>query len=321
MGGNALKSVNLRRLDAEEYFGLVSYLLPIVQKTVPESTLIRAYRKKESFGDMDILCQADESSLLDIAESFKPTEIVENGCTVSFDVDRFQIDLIGVSSWCFQVASDYFAYNDLGNLMGRIAHTAGFKYGHTGLIYPVREGANIVDELELSVHPPYIFRFLGYDYIRFAAGFDTLEEIFQYAISSPFFDPAAYQPENQNHRARTRDRKRDSYQKFLAYIDGLDPYPLEPERVHPISQLRILDFFPALAYREKLILGNIDRHREAKARLLNILVPLGYKERELGAILDAYRARFDDQHILARTEDELMSEFVTIIFESAGPPL
>ena len=63
-----------------------------------------------------------------------------------------------------------------------------------------------------------IFAFGGYDYDRYLRGFDTLEEIFRFAIDSKYFDAEMFQMENLKSIDKKRNRKRGSYHLFLNYI-------------------------------------------------------------------------------------------------------
>ena len=42
---------------------------------------------------------------------------------------NFQIDFIKVGEENWETSKNYFSYNDLGNLMGRLAQRLGVKYG------------------------------------------------------------------------------------------------------------------------------------------------------------------------------------------------
>lgn len=230
MGGNALPTKG-RRIPASEYYPLAVRVCGAFRNVFPGCSAepVRAYRSKPDFGDLDVLLVADVMPADPrpwIASRFGATEFnppltsqrTRASAPLSFGVDGVQVDLLLHPAAEFAGARDYFAYNDLGNLMGRVAHRMGFKYGHRGLRYMVRDGDYLVDELSVTDQMPAAFGFLGYDYARFEEGFDTLLEIFAYAASSPFFDPADYALEGRNHRSRTRDRKRDSYRRFLGWL-------------------------------------------------------------------------------------------------------
>lgn len=233
MGGNALKQVETRRYQRDEYLALEKEVLDILREDFPGRRVaaIQAYREKESFGDMDVLLESDNLNtdlMKYVKERFNTKQAVRNSHVVSFEYKDFQIDLICTTIKNFNTSASYFAWNDLGNLMGRVAHKLGFKYGHEGLSMTFRDGDYMYAEVEVSRNIRRIVEFLGYNYDRFADGFDTVEEIFVFTASTPFFNKEIYSLENRNHTSRTRDRKRKTYNQFLTWIETAPNLPEYP---------------------------------------------------------------------------------------------
>lgn len=234
MGGNALKTAKTRRFDAEEYFDLwceVNQMMGehFVWQTMRRE-LIPAYAKKETFGDMDILYYVRPYGWRDketntcypltveeVKKIFKPTEIVQNGSVISFDYEECQIDLIYSHVDLFDYALGYYSYNDLGNLVGKLARRFGMKHGHDGLWLPIRDDDAIFDEILLTTDIRKTYEFLKLDADKVSEGFEDLDEIFRFVASSPFYDPELYKLENLNHIAKVRDKKRETYRKFLEF--------------------------------------------------------------------------------------------------------
>ena len=130
-----MKNVETRRYDRDEYFQLEAEVLSKLRTDFPARRVeaIRAYSQKPSFGDMDILFESDylNINVIDyLKETFNSKEVVRNSHVYSFEYNNFQIDLILTSKANFDTSFTYFAYNDLGNLMRRVSHKLGFKYGH-----------------------------------------------------------------------------------------------------------------------------------------------------------------------------------------------
>jgi hypothetical protein len=228
MGGNALKNCKTRRYNAAEYYQLRDAVLCDLDAIFLDSMCddIPAYRSKESFGDMDILLESDtlpHNWQERVICCFQPKEYVKNGNCFSFEYEEFQIDLIVTPSGEYETSYNYFAWNDLGNLLGRIAHKMGLKLGHDGLAYNWR-----IDETQhfrtVVIEKDWckILPVLGYDYERYKQGFDTLEDIFKFVVSSEFFHKDIYLLHNRNHAARIRDRKRKTYTEFLKWIEGYE---------------------------------------------------------------------------------------------------
>lgn len=289
MGGNALKNTKTRRYAADEYYELEAQVAGILYDVFRRQlAAIPAYAGKESFGDMDILMVSDgmTENVRDVLRAvFEPNEIVKNGSCYSFDVKELQIDLILTPMSEFHTSLVYFAYNDLGNLMGRIYHAMGLKYGHEGLSYAVYDPEDpshrIEDILVEAYNFPAIFAIAGYDFDRWNRGFKNLEEIFQFAIDTPFYSYAIFDLDNRNHRSRMRDRKRPTYTKFLDWTKDKPsrydwgPHTHDGDFDRTAFLPRISEFFPDFrAKYDDAIARN--EHRKFVNALLN-----GTRVREL----------------------------------------
>lgn len=253
MGGSALKKVPTERLDKKAFDQVVQKVCQDLANLLGPVRVapVEAYAEKRDFGDLDILVESEaidrlragrliekpeDDPLFQWAQSVWHTrEHYPNGPVISFEYRAspdaavgFQVDLIMVPAARFEMAKAYFSFNDLGNLIGRVAHKMGFTYGDRGLDYPLREGTHMVGKVHISHDPDAILPFLGFDTERFHKGFANLEEIFQYVASSDYFNPDIYLLENVNHQSRTRDRKRANYRAFLNWCQehkGLKGYP------------------------------------------------------------------------------------------------
>ena len=235
MGGHALGFEALR-VSADQFSYIVKDFQNWMEENVDckfELTVIPAYRTKDSFGDADIVisCEAKDWEII-IGTLSKKFVHYKNGKTFSFgwktnySETPFQIDLIytGCAEDDFKVALDYFSYNDCGNLVGRLAHRCGFKYGHAGLIYVLRDPtnkSNVIKEIVVTKNTESIHEFLDLDHEAFKQGFDTLEEMFEWVSSSRYFDPSIYLLDNINAVSRIRDRKRKTYMYFLQWCESL----------------------------------------------------------------------------------------------------
>lgn len=223
MGGNALKTAKTRRYNRDEFFDTWAkiYRIFVNQGTICRGIeLIPAYETKESFGDMDILIDEYEFSKSKftnefIKEKFGSTEIVRNGVVISFNFEEIQVDLIFTKTFDYSLC--YFSYNDLGNLIGRLAHKFGLKHGHDGLSLPIRDDSHVYRTYSITTDHDETLRFLNLDVDTYKRGFKTLEDIFLYVSSSKYFRPEIYLFENLNNIQRTRDRKRSTYNAFLEW--------------------------------------------------------------------------------------------------------
>lgn len=233
MGGTAL-GYQSRRITTEELNALVRELV----EYFPELSLrpVISYRNKADHGDIDLVAVADSGLIRRAIDARLPgTDRYDNGPYTSFNYKGVQVDVIAAQTPKEQqLLLDYTAWNDLGNFIGRVARSLGFKYGHNGLMYVLRLSDHAVSELLVSDDTAKIYEFLGYDYQRWLAGFDTREDVFDFAMSTPFFNSTYFSLENQSHQDRVRNKKRKMYQAFLEYIatKRIAPKPkLTPEQL------------------------------------------------------------------------------------------
>lgn len=233
MGGNALKNTVTERKSAQDYIHILFAVMERLQKLFPGTRIapILSYAEKETFGDLDLLVCSDNlpaNWTAMVKAEFAPNEFISNGGVHSFDYDKFQIDLVMSPEHEMDFAAVYFSFNDLGNLMGRIANIYGFKYAHNGLWKVVRDDkGEPIGKALVTGNPAEAFYFLGYDFKRYRQGFRDLEAIFEFVVSSRFFHSGAFQFENRNNKDSARDRKRPTYMAFLKWLNGrqvVDPY-------------------------------------------------------------------------------------------------
>lgn len=239
MGGHALKAIETRRVDREEYTRISHAVLRSLHGFfAAEERKIRdlpSYRTKDTFGDLDILIETFAGDSYDyrtvITGLFAPRQIVHNGNCYSFDYLNFQVDLILIPRGDFETAYAYYSWNDLGNLAGRLFKKLGFKYGHRGLSYMFRdrdESHCVYAEVVVSSDIKKILDFADLDYERFSKGFDSMEEMFRWVSGSRYFNKDIFLLHNRNHVSRIRDRKRKMYNLFLKWCTAHDDLPAYP---------------------------------------------------------------------------------------------
>lgn len=230
MGGNALKQYHTTRLEKDEYFLVCEKFSSLFYEAfgfIPQ--LITAYKNKPSFGDADFLLDSKDlppNWVEKVKETFKldSNQYSKNGDVLSVGFMNFQIDLIVVKDIC--AAYFYFSYNDFGNLIGRLGHKLGIKIGHNGLSIIVRHKAlsdHVLKEIHLSSNYEDILEILGLDIERYNEGFNELDDIFNYVSSSKWFNNDIYLFENRNSISRVRDKKRETYNKFLTWCSENKP--------------------------------------------------------------------------------------------------
>lgn len=230
MGGNALKNTTTRRYDAHEYHEVAAKLKhDIAELLGVRVEIIPSYANKPSFGDLDLLVQSNMlprnwKNQLIMKYKLSDNMFVTNGDVFSFAHHELQVDIICTPACDMDSSMQYFAYNDLGNLLGRMMHKMGIKYGHKGLSIIVRspcEGNHVLAEIMLDNETPFktVCEILGLDH---EFEFDELIDIFTFTASAQYFDPDIYLLHNRNHANRVRDAKRKTYGGFLSWIKDHD---------------------------------------------------------------------------------------------------
>lgn len=315
MGGNAMKHVGVTRQPAADYRAITSAVIDRLRALFPGIGCqpILAYASKESFGDSDILIESTRLPpgwIDQIKAAFAPQDLIVNGDVVSFDFRSMQIDLITTPADEMAFAASYYAFNDLGNLMGRIAHKMGLKYGHDGLWKLLRDQDQVFAEILITRDVAKTFALLGYDHARYLQGFDTLQDVFEFAASTPYFHRQIYLLDNRNAASRVRDAKRPSYTAFLQWIDDkpeLDRYTwsawdggqksAERDAERADWEQRIFnDIFVEARPQYLAAIEEHATHKRAKLVWNGAIVgaQTGYQGRELGEFMAACRASFLD---------------------------
>lgn len=233
MGGNVFihshKVLRLNKKDYERYcIEIISLFNLFSLKENIDYKIVKAIREKETFGDMDIVIKNSIPLTLlkeKLIEYGYP--VSKNGNVVSFLYCSFQIDLIFVNDDIFDYAWNYFNWNDVGNIIGRLSKQYGLKHGWQGLYYVQRNGDHIIKEHLLSTNYLDVLNCMHLNTDTFLNGFDTFEKMFSWVTSSTRFMPEIFKFENLNHTNRVRDKKRKTYNMFLKYLETIDQTQFE----------------------------------------------------------------------------------------------
>lgn len=333
MGGNALATVNVKskRLKKEDFDTLTKKVIKVLNIAIKKANEmganiqdapheVKAYRQKETFGDLDLLVDGElfnfisyDEILTMLGEEFNHPEALphkhkdKNDMVFSLGLPSdekdiyFQLDLIASQKKHYNFHSSYLNWNDLGNLVGVVASSNGFlKYGHDGLVYQLRDGDNLFEQIVLSTDWNEALDFFGYSKEEYYAGFDSLLDIYEYAASSRFFTPSLYAFENRNHTQRTRDRKRPTYNGFLNWIEENNKKG-KFESKTPLNKAewrkRVDEFFPWLNKAEEEAWNRYYRNKEFK-KYFNGSALLKYKPElqnvEISNYLKSLRSVVDD---------------------------
>lgn len=319
MGGKALKNTITRRYQREEFFAMqdkVASMMPYGWSY----RFLPAYRNKQSFGDLDVLVLNNGTlgNFKDaIQERYSPNEIFVNNSVYSFNVDELQVDFIFTPELYFETSYNYFAWNDLGNFVGKIAHKFGLKYGAYGLryIYRSKDGARIIGEINLSQDPKTIFDFLGFDHHRWLLGFDEKTDIFDFIIASKYFNYEIFTFEGLSSIHKHRNIRRDMYHEFLEYAkDRKEPYQFENDKSAYFQMIE--NSFPGFLERKSEYEALDDMRASVKEKFNGRMVMerYGLTGADLGNAIQRFTSTFRDDDdmvdfILKSPPDAVWSRF------------
>lgn len=323
MGGRALKNTETVRANPRLYLNVYNQVVYKLSTEFPDLVhyLPRKHRTKESHGDIDILIRGDTVELdRDIIQRlFDPNEIHTNDGVWSFDVFNFQVDLVVKRKEYWETTKAFFDQSGLGNLMGKVARNRRTKWGFQGLRYTLYsdDSSKILGEFVLSRDPVSIFDFLGFDYDTFLAGFDTMEDIFEYVVTSKYFNHEMFQPESLTSSQRFRDTKRPAYEMFMQYISDIPPVRL-PRMSSGEALDEINTFFPDIGIREKVNqLKEREKLRQEARNKFNgrtIMENFSLSGPELGKAIGKFHNTFSDKnvyydYVLKTDVEKILSDF------------
>lgn len=308
MGGNALSHTSVR-LTKQTYERVAADVVARLKTRYPGNRVyaIESYRAKPDFGDLDVLIESTGYDPHQAAQALGAVEVVRNGPVTSVgllvrpetpaaDGNVFQVDLIRMDPQAFDFASCYFRNNDMGNLVGRVAHAMFVSLRHDGLVFYFRDGDYKFREIVLTRDWGEALAFLGYDPERYTQGFEDLEEIFQYVTTTPYFSPAIFLLENRNARARVRDRKRPTYNAFLSWCAARQNLPVFEFPQDKKAWLpRIAEFFPHFQAEYDKAVADLAELRAVKEKFNGDWVSqiTGLKGKELGGLMKRFKESFE----------------------------
>lgn len=237
MGGNLLKGKRILSIEYPTYLkNVCSILNDILIPLNMSINTIPHIKEKEDHGDIDIVIGYETAiDYVSIYEALNNKQNITNvtinssNKSIHFLYNGVQVDLIFIQNKSVDYAVNYFSYNDLGNLLGIMCKRLGFKHGHLGLSFNLMYNTTVIEEYYLTNDFYSFLNILGLKIQTFKDGFDTYKEMFNYVLSSPYFNCSIYQYSNLNHVNRTRDRKRKTYNMFLDYMSSIpfkEPYKL-----------------------------------------------------------------------------------------------
>lgn len=305
MGGKALKTIQTRRYNKDEFEKVKILVGNFNLFSQGRIHVVDCYFEKETFGDIDVLVEmTSENSVENILKNIKYNEIHRNGNVVSFDVNNnFQCDLIKVKSEDWLFAKVFYAYNDLGLILGRMTRNLGFTFGFDGLKYKVYSAnkTSKLGEIFLTKNPQEAFEFLDLNWNRFLKGFNTMTDVFDYVFTSKFAVARLFDKDFQNSSNKRKDAKRQSVtlaEKYVKLHNDTISYQVSSEFKDNIVEI-LNNQFPKVNLKIQIqkLYSNYDNEKLASEifsanDIMNLIKDL--QGAKLGQILNLFKKRFNN---------------------------
>lgn len=299
MGGNAFKMA--KRISKDKYYDLIEEIGDVLHEaTIEVFRFTKQIEEKEDFGDIDVLIHSGYS--IDqkfIKDNFGTDDVITSSNVISFLYKETQIDFIKVDFTYIDTITLFYDYNDLGNLIGRMAKFYNCKLRPDGLFLDIytKKKDRLLTKIHLTDDINIILKFLDLDLGRYQKGFKTYKEAFDFIIKSKCYNHEYYtNREYVNSDSWKRDRVRKTYNLFLDYIMGIEKVS-DPKKEF-LDNVRIVhNFFRELNIKEIIR----DAKREEKInrknkRFLNCEIYTkitGLEGKELGKFIFYMKSSFD----------------------------
>jgi len=314
MGGNALKDLGAKRVESHRARALGVVVCQALDKVIQEkgfdlpSHLIAAYRSKVDYGDLDILVPEEFVDLvgreelvqrlglelgadLPFAQQFAKAPVFHTGLALP-EGGCLQVDLMPIPSQCYEFSKSYYAWNDLSKTFTIIAREMhGLRFGFDGLARSIKVDGKVLGNVTFTRDFDEALAFLDFDVARYRQGFDSLDEMFEYAASNPRFNKAMFQLENRNSRGRSQDSVRVTYMAFLAWMKDRDLPEYDWDTDTTDWMEKALARFPQARVDYQRLLDLHDLALANKVRYNGSVVTqiTGIKHRSLGLFMEAFK--------------------------------
>lgn len=322
MGGNCL-NIPTVRMDAITFHRLADRLDFMLTDDNLDVYVTRSYKDKDSFGDVDILLVDDGRDWREyITKRFAPNQLVTT-CTAepkqySFDYEGAQIDFLVFQQEHYPCGIMFYSCGMFGELLGRIADTRGLKFGYFGLQYRYFEGGRPRGRFTLSQDSETILTALGLEPRPSPLQFDTMHQMFDYLLSSRYFNSTYFDLSHLNNGKRGKNKKRKEYMAFLEYM-VLVKKPSNAKLTEEEKLVWINQTFPALQPWLDSVTVQSNREDEAREKFNGRVLAdrLGWTGKDL-SVIKVYRAQVEEQHgqyweyVLQTPVEQLLQEIVKV---------
>lgn len=298
MGGNVFTHLGYKahRMDIPTYNKVLDKVHSFLDELNITYYDIPYVRNKADFGDIDIIIEyAIDEHVFDAIRT-NTTKLgatdettIRNGKVLSVLVDGlYQVDFIKERKETVEYHIAYLSHNDLGNLIGRCVKEAGYKHGTDGLFYShYMNGRALKKDFFISNDYRTVLNLLGLSVEKFDAGFDTLEDMFDYVSSNKYFKASFYKFENLNNKNKVRDAKRKNYNLFLNHVKDM----VDSELSLPTYDVSFPHLVPLVVeYEEKVRRDKVVKDKFSGKMVMQLTSLQG---KDLGDFMQFFKEKYD----------------------------
>lgn len=316
MGGNAFKNLNIVRLDNNEFKKISNKIVEILKNILNSENvaILPYYENKETFSNVDIMICNEDIECFEKNKNvdfFKYCNEIFDGRGIAINNDNLtsiavpinkektkfaQVDLMPHNYSNFEKNLNFFGYNDLNVLVNRFLSIPLFnaKYVPDGVELNIYREEGMDDMLlgisKTSNKSLKYLEFLNLDIKKFKKGFKSKEEIFDFVLSSKYFDTSVFYSQismvNSSEKLRL---KRKVYSSFIDYVK-MKPIKNGEKVKNPKSML--FENFNELKIQSDYFFEQYNNYLEFKKKFnvsnINRLLNLDEKNRLGGKILKSF---------------------------------
>lgn len=193
MGGNALKHLNVQRIDATEYGNRLTRFVDIIDEimeTNPGLSVLYGFPMslygKTDHGDLDVIYYANDVNRLTdaLTEAFDSKGYKRNGQVTSIEWENFQVDMIYASLETYEWQLSWYSHGDASAIRGRVYRYYNFKFGHDGLYYNIRT-KNMSKDILITRDWVTAHKIMGYKALSNYYMYKE-QDIFEHTLTSPY---------------------------------------------------------------------------------------------------------------------------------------
>ena len=303
MGGKLFEAEGAVRITTQEYKEkYVPALTALLEPLQIRFNFIQFYENKADQGNVNILVNQATilptnvaNAIVDLNPNRKEVvlkflreqgfKVKTNSNIISFLYDnRLQVDLVFTKTSLYDYSLNYYSYNDLGGLIGRLSRGLRLKHGSNGLSYVLynENKTKKLGEFLLTTDHDRTLEIMGLDVNRFKQGFKNLEDIFEYVTTSKYFGLNAFILADMPCKDRHRDQKRTTFIKFEEYcVANADSLPKVSPHIPEDKLAFLYTLFPEL---EKQVNATLKHDSE------NILIAEKFNGHILMELFDDFKA-------------------------------